>query len=58
MIIQAPADANGMCVGAYNNRTAEREVLLQRGSNFRIDGVSRDHYGNCVIRATLIGRGG
>ena len=58
MIIQAPADANGMCVGAYNNRTTEREVLLQRGSNFRIDGVSHDHYGNCVIRATLIGRGG
>lgn len=58
MIIQAPADANGMCVGNYNNRIAEREVLLQRGSNFRIDGVSRDSYGNCVIRVTLIGRGG
>ena len=58
MIIQAPADANGMCVGSYNNRVAEREVLLQRGSNFRIDGISRDRYGNCVIRTTLIGRGG
>lgn len=57
MIIQAPADANGMCVGSYNNRVAEREVLLQRGSNFRIDGVNRDRYGNCVIRVTLIGRG-
>ena len=58
IIIQAPADANGMCVGAYSNHTTEREILLQRGSDFRIDGVSRDRHGNCVIRTTLIGRGG
>ncbi|MBQ7642924.1 MAG: hypothetical protein IJS67_03380 [Clostridia bacterium] len=57
IIIQAPADANGMAVGAYNSRTSEREVLLQRDSNFRIDSVSRTRYGNCVIRVTLIGRG-
>ncbi|MBO7196016.1 MAG: hypothetical protein J6V80_01650 [Clostridia bacterium] len=57
MIIQAPADANGMCVGSFNNHRDEREILLQRGSNFRIDGITRDNFGNCTIRATLIGRG-
>jgi len=57
IIIQAPEDANGIFVGSYNNRTQEREVLLQRGSNFRIDGISRDQYGSYTIRVTLIGRG-
>ena len=58
IIIHAPADANGMFVGAYNGRENEQEVLLQRGSDFRIDSVQRDGYGNCIINATLVGRGG
>ena len=58
MIIEAPADANGMFVGAYNTiDPPEYEVLLQRNSDFRIDSISRDQHGMCVIRATLIGRG-
>lgn len=56
VIIQAPANANGMCVGSFNPRSNESEVLLQRGSDLRIDSISRNSYGNCIINATLIGR--
>ncbi len=54
--ISAPQGANGMCMGEVSPYSSENEVLLQRGSAFRIDSISQGDRGAYRVNTTLIGR--
>lgn len=56
MEIKAPKGSNGIFMGDISQHPYEKEVLLQRGSGFRIEGVDKDPNGEYVVRSTLIGR--
>ena len=56
--ISAPKGSNGMYMGDVSTRPYENEVLLQRGSAFRIDGIDYSMKDGYTIKSTLIGRKG
>lgn len=56
MEISAPKGANGMCMSEVSAYSGENEVLLQKGSGFRIDDINYDRFSGYTVKASLIGR--
>ena len=56
MEVSAPEGANGMCMHDVSGHAGENEVLLQKGSCFRIDDINYDRSSGYTVKTTLIGR--
>ncbi len=56
MEISAPQGANGICLKELSSNKKEDEILLQKGSYFRVDDINYDDTCKYAVKVTLIGR--